>query len=343
MNFRKNSILIVGGSVGGVLLILAVFLLFSSSGRYHGNVTAFNSAKNRLNALNTRKAFPSAENTALASENLAQMKSKYADLRASLMAAQLQADQIEPARFAPMMEDSIRRVRAAIQEIKSNKGHETKLPAETELGFKDYAAGKLPPNDTNTMRRLVLQVKGLETLIGLAVSAQVDSVDGLLRDDFELRSAAAPVEEETGFRGRGRGRVEEQPVQVAEAVVGGFPLPTENPMYEVERFVIEVTGAEYSIWDFINRLAASPVQFSVADISFKNTRANPGRPVDFKGAVSKKRDEMIRTLGEQAASREIVPGDLSADERIAGGREPVKARLVVDMILLKEEGEGAQP
>lgn len=344
MNFRKNSTLIIGGGIGVVLLAAVVFLLFSFRGQYAGSLEAFNNARNRLAALNNRNPFPSAENIKLSSENLDLLKSKYNDVRAKLMAGQMDVAQIEPARFAPMMEDSIKRLKTKVQQLKNETGREIRLPAEVDFGFKDYAAGKLPPNDTNTMRRLVLQVQGLENLTALAIDARVDSVDSLKRDDFEIRTPAAPAEEESGFRGRGRGRFEEAAPEVASTDVGGFPLPAPHALYDVERFLVEVSGPESAIWDYINRLAASPVLFTVADVAFSNTRTSPGRPVDFKELLKRKADEAKLASGGQAdPAAEMQPADLSADERVVGGREPVKARLVIDMILLKNDAEGNQP
>jgi len=343
MNFRKNITLIVGGVAGLLLLIAAVVLLFSFRSSYADHVSAFSSARNRLAALNSRNPFPSADNVKLASENLEIIKSKYSELHTKIRSAQPEADQIEPARFAPLMEDSIRRLKAKVQQMKSETGRDIKLPSDNDVGFKDYAAGKLPPNDTNVMRRLVLQVKGLEALIGLAIDTRLDSVDALQRDEFEIRGESAPAADESMTRGRGRGRFESAEAAPTAAEVGGFPLPASHDLYEVERFVIEVTGAESAVWDFLNHLAANPVLFSIADVSFTNTRENLGKPADFKEKLKIKTEEKRTAAGAQASSVEAQIDELTADERIIGGREPVKARIVADMVLLKNNDEAVQP
>jgi len=343
MNFHKNKILIVGGGVGLLLLAVAIFFLISCYGDYADSVSSLSSARNRLKALNERNPFPSLENEKLASENLAVLTEKYTGLQVGLMSAQLNPVQIEPARFAPLMEDSIKRLKAKATQLKSESGREIKLPSDNDVGFKDYAAGKLPPNDTNVMRRLVLQVQGLEVLLGLAIDARLDAVNALQRDEFEIRAEAAPAPEEVSFRSRGRGRMEPEPVQAVASEVGGFPLPEPHPLYDIERFVIEVTGPESAVWDFMNRVVASPLLFTISDVYLKNNRANPGKPFDFKEALRIKTEEKRQVAGQESALAEAKLDDLTIDERIVGGREPVTARIVADMVLLKKSEEGLAP
>jgi hypothetical protein len=335
MNFRKNQVLIIGGGIALLLLIMAVILLFKNSGEYRANKNASNSSWNRLKALNERNPFPSAENTRLAQENLDLIKDSYEKLQGKLMQEQIAPENIEPARFAPMLEEAIGRVAAKARE------NRVTLPTEAGLGFKDYAQGKLPSNDRALLDRLVVQIKALEDLIGAAIDAKVSSVDTLQRDDFDLRATPVASEEQPALRGRGRGAMMEETVQPdSDGFVAGVPAPVPNPQYQTERFVIGVTGRENAIWDFLNRLVSRPIVYSIADVTIDNTRTDVGRPVDLRQKIAALEAAAKQaTAGRPGAGTPTVES-LPREERIVGGRDPVRARIVVDMYRFFNDVEG---
>ncbi len=336
MNFRKNSTLIVGGAVAGLLLIVAIVFLVVSRGAYLENQSRLDSARNRLDSLNNRNPYPSAENVEAATANLDMLTNRYEALIGELEQNQLKAVSIEPSRFAPMLEQAVLRLRRKSEEAK------IALPGEPGLGFKDYAAGKLPSNDPKVLERIVVQISALEDLFNQAIDAKVTSIDAVQRDDFELR---ATVDEapEPAVRGRGRGRVAARGVEtapVAKSYVAGVPMPPSDPRYRVERFVLGVTGRESAIWDFLNRLVSSKIIYSIADVSFESTKTDSGKPVDMKSLLTQLQNEAKASAQDQsrAGGGQVIsmPPELKMEEipkeiRRVAGRELIKARLVVDM------------
>jgi len=326
MNFRKNSTLIIGCAAAAVLLVIALVFLIKNQKSYQSNVEEFNIARNRLNTLNTRDPFPSAENVKLATENLEILKAKYNSAEESLLKNQLSAETIEPARFAPLLEEAFRRVRnrAATNNVI--------IPAEAGLGFKDYAEGKLPPNDPKVMERLIIQVKALEDLISLMVDAKIHSVDTLQRDNFETKlgdSSATPPPEDFR-RGVAPGR---EPLPDSRSA-SGVPLPAPNPLYQTERFTIGFTGRESAVWEALNRLVSSKITYVIKDVSIESTVSNLGKPVDMKAKLTGSAFGRQSLPTGTAPAAPVVQASLesiSREDRVVGGRELIKAKVVVDM------------
>jgi hypothetical protein len=318
------------------MLIVAVVFLVRNQGAYRSSLSQLRTAQNRLEALNTRQPFPSPENVEISKQNLTLLRDKYQAVESALRRDQLKAEAIEPAGFARMLEATILRIRAKAATAGIS------LPAEAGLGFKDYAAGKLPPNDPAIMERLVVQIRGLEDLIGLMADAKVLSIDTLERDAFELRAdALAAPEPEVRGRGRGSAAMGRGETAAAPSQVGGLPIPPGNELYSIERFAIGITGRESAIWDVINRLVSSRVVYSIVDFSFENTRSDLGRPVDMKARLTAMLAAARQPGGTGAASAAgIQPTleSLSREERVVGGREPIKARFVIDMYRFKDTG-----
>jgi hypothetical protein len=336
MNFRKNSTLIIGLGVSAVLLAVAVFFLVKTRSVYSDRNDQFNATMNRLTALNNRNPFPSIENKDATETQRNMIRDRFAEVNAQLRSAQLASEVIEPARFALLLEDAVR----SIREKAASAG--TTLPAEPGLGFRDYAAGKLPPNDTNIMERLVFQIRALEHLLSLLVDAKVSSIDALQREHFELAPVSAQPED-SGGRGRGVVAVDQGVRPDSRSADGGIPPAPVNPLFATERFTVEFTGRESAVWEALNRLVASPVCYVLVDVKMTSTAANLGKPVDLKSklsTVAATRTPLVS--GPAIASSAAQPGieALTREERVVGGREPIQVRLVVDMYRFKEAVSG---
>jgi hypothetical protein len=332
MNFRKNSTLIIGLGVAVILLGIAIFFLVGNRSDYNDAKSALVSAKARLNALNNRDPFPSDENIRETEEQLTLIRTNYATIINSMRAGQLLAEPIEPARFAVLLEDASRRLRERAQ------ADGVTLPTEPGLGFKDYAAGKLPPNNPAVMERLVIQIKAIEHLANLLMNAKVSSIDVFQRDQFEYATEVSAVPE-TVQPLRGRGAVAavagRQATTETRMGLGGIPIAKPSDLYTTERFVIEFSGRESAVWDVLNRLASSKTSYVVADVRLTSTATDLGKPVDLKARLqnvaSASRGPMGGPIGSPSAQPTPSMDSLSREERVVGGRELIKVRLVVDM------------
>ncbi|MGA1530266.1 MAG: hypothetical protein ACO398_05905, partial [Kiritimatiellia bacterium] len=325
MNFRKNSVLIMGGGIAVLLFVAALVFLIISRGDYLKNRDALDSVRRKLDQLNQRNPFPSQENVELAKQNLSTLNDKYTALRDQLEGAQLPAEAIEPARFAPMLESAI----SSVLDRANEAGITT--PETVGMGFKEYAEGKLPPNDPRVLARLVVQVRALEHILDAAFDSGISSIDALQRDNFELRDEPQPEPDPRETR-RSRGRRGAEPVRqkvAPRSYVPGVPMPPQNPEFEVERFVIGLSGREYAIWGFINTLLKSEIIYSIADISLENlSRDKLGKPVDMtakltglqnaaRSAAQARPDQGLSLMPEP----ELDWTDLSKEQRYVGGRD----------------------
>ncbi|HMP89928.1 MAG TPA: Amuc_1100 family pilus-like protein [Kiritimatiellia bacterium] len=332
MNFKKHSVLIVGCGIALVLLVVAVFFLVTNQNKYRDNVRSLQSAKSRLDGLNNRNPFPSQENIRLSAENLEKIKNSYHSTITTLRRDQLVSEPIEPARFAPMLEESSRRIRGRATELGIT------LPTEPGLGFRQYAAGTLPPNDPRIMDRLVVQVKAIEDVCLLMLDSRVHSIDTIQRDEFEARPDAIQ-EAQPEVRGRGRAAAAapgRQPAPVARAIVGGLPMPASSELYSTERISFSFTGRESAVWEVLNRLVNRRVFYNIVDVSFENSRTDLGKPVDMRLKLSSMLAQArAAQTGQPGAPAVALPTptleSITRDERVVGGREIIKARVVVDM------------
>lgn len=327
MNFRKNSILIIGGGIALALLVVAVIFLVKNQSAYRDQMAELNNQKNRLQALNQRVPFPSADNVALSQQNLEFSKERFGHILDTIQNEQINPETIEPARFAPLLEEAFRRVRQ--KAVDAN----VQLPTDPGLGFKDYAAGKLPPNDPAVLERLVLQIKTLEDLISIMIESKVQSIDSIERNAFETKAQEAEKTDAPEVRGRGRGVVGGRPEGGATTTQqAGLPMTADTDLYKVERFSIGITGRESAIWEALNRLASRKVMYVVVDVSMENSKMDHGKPVDMKARLASM-TQAQRQGGPAAVAGLPQPtlDSLSRDERVIGGREPVRAKIVVDM------------
>jgi len=337
MNFRKNSTLIIGLGSALVLFGIALFFLIRNQSAYNESQTALTTAKNRLTSLNNRNPFPSQENIDQTREQIASIKTNYVAIMETLQKEQISTEPIEPARFAQLLEVAARRIRdKALAEG-------VVLPADPGLGFKEYVAGKLPPNNPAVMDRLVIQIKTIENLFTHLINAKVVSIDAIQREQFENSlsatqnqgdSPAAPVASETDTRRRGFvvGRDSESETSSSP---GGIPAAPKAELYTTERFTIEFTARESAVWDMINRLGSSKIAYAVVDLKLSNTALDVGKPVDLKSKLVALTSTAMKPMGMAPAGNTAMPppaiDSLSREERVVAGREPIKVKIVVDM------------
>lgn len=349
MNFRKNSTLIIGLGSALILFGIALFFLIRNQSAYNESKSALALAKNRLASLNNRNPFPSEVNIDQTRDQIASIKTNYAAIMEILQNEQVSTEPIEPARFAQLLELAARRIRekAAAEEVI--------LPADPGLGFKDYVAGKLPPNNPAVMDRLVIQIKTIENLFDHMINAKVVSVDAIQRDQFENTFSAtgnqgeSPAAETSEPDTRRRGFVIGRDAATdTRSSASGIPSAPQSDLYTTERFTIEFTARESAVWDVLNRLGSSKIAYAVVDLNLSNTAINLGKPVDLKSKLASLATSALRQPGTapagQAAAQQPAFESLSREERVVGGREPIKVKIVIDMYRFNHDvgGEVAQ-
>ncbi|HMP75900.1 MAG TPA: Amuc_1100 family pilus-like protein [Kiritimatiellia bacterium] len=306
MNWRKHMVLLVGGGIALILLIVALVFLFRARGNFERKNDELAQSLRKLESLTRRNPFPSPANIQVLEANLAAIRDAAGDLQETLAKGQVSPDPIEAAQFAPLLEQSSKRLVARAGELGIT------MPDRFSLGLDRYAAGELPSRQA--IPRLVTQLKTMEALCGILFQARIHTLMGIEREPFEL--AAQPEQEEfTGMRRRAT--VQEPTVSQRAAIV---PKSAENPLYEVERVTITVLARDAAVWDVLNLMASSPLVASVVDVQLVNTLA----------------DQLGKAQPVAAIEADKAPAGVplrypTHEERIVAGRELVRATILVDV------------
>ncbi len=298
MNWRKNMLLVVGGSISLVLVLLAGFLLFRYQASFQKVNSELKDATDKLDRLNHSDPYPSAENTAMAQKNRETLAQYLANVQETLQRDQIEPEQIEPAEFAALLERSVREIRAS--------AGATKLPERTSLAFDRYAQGELPAVDA--IPRLVIQAKSIKALLGILMAAKVDEVIDIQRTIFE--STVVPAEGEAA--------------QAPAADEGGLPPPETNDLYTAERIKLSFIAREHAAWEVLNALGRSKLFAVVNHVEITNPS-----PVPTGAAASEEGKEGSAPAGTATAAPVTIYK--SHDERIVAGREPIRVDLAVDV------------
>lgn len=292
MNWRKNMLLVVGGSISLVLVLLAGFLLFRYQSSYMKVSRELKEATDKLDRLNRANPYPSAENVAQAEKNKESLSHYLANVQEALQRDQIEPEQIEPAEFAALLERSVREIRAS--------AGTTKLPERTSLAFDRYAQGELPA--VEAIPRLVIQAKTIKALLTVLIASKVDEVLDIQRTVFENVSVdeAAP-----------------QPVDEL-----GLPPPEINDLYTAERIKLSFTAREHAAWEVLNALGRSKLFTVVNHAEIRNEAPVPT-------ATTKSEDEGSTPAGTPATQGLTIYK--SHEERVIAGREPIRVELAVDV------------
>ena len=312
MNWRKHMVLMAGGGVALVLLIASLVFLVRFQRQYGATTRELESAYQRLQQLNNRNPFPSAENVDKIRLNLEELRKQAAQIRDVQVRSQIKGESMEPAEFAPLLEKSSRRLQQKAQESG------VVLPSGFAFGFPRYAEGALPNKDD--VFRLVAQLRAVEAVCDVLFQASISQVDSLERQVFDESSAGGEVAAPEARRTR-RATAEAAPVATS------IPLTESNALYSVERITVTVQGREIAIWDVLNAVVRHPSFMVLVDVRLENTLATAGT-LGKKTALS--------TTGGDGGKLIQYP---THDDRIVSGRELVAATLVIDLYHFNRDNE----
>jgi hypothetical protein len=306
MNWRKHMVLVVGGGVAFLLLVLALIMLLRARGDFARVNEELGNSLRKLESLTRRTPFPSKANIDVLEANLSAIRDAAGDLHETLVKGQVAPDLIEAAQFAPLLEQSSKRLLARAGELG------IVMPERFSLGLDRYAAGELPASQA--IPRLVIQLKTMEALGQILFQARVHTLVSMEREPFEM---AVPQEQEEFTTARRRTAVQEP---TASQRATAIPKPAENPLYEVERITVTVLARDAAVWDVLNLLSASPLVASVVDVQLVNDQA------ERLGKA-----EPVPPIDADKTPAGLPPRYPTHEERIVAGRELVRAMLVVDV------------
>lgn len=335
MNLKKYMVLIIGCGIALLLAIAAAVLLFqqmSANGRAQAELKA---ALSKLDQLNKRQPYPNQANVDLTASSLASLKAKLLETQNRVRGSQVEPEQIEPAQFGPLLEKTSRQLK---QEAASAA---VALPENFAFGFGSYTAGAQPLS--NAIPRLVIQVKTVAALTRIMYAARVTNILAISRDEFEEgmnRDTPAAGAAASGiFRTESRGPSSSG--HAAAAYLRDIPEVPSNELYSVERFALEFSGRENSVWEVLNAFVKGPPFIIIRHLTLDSTTAGAAAAPAAggrAGTAAAYAPEMFRESMRPGTSGMPSPGGVmtnllmtSRDDRIVAGREPVRATLVVDV------------
>jgi hypothetical protein len=117
---------------------------------------------------------------------------------------------------------------------------------------------------------------------------------------------------------------------VAAAVEAGAGGDTVDPsgLFSRERFMVEFKGKDSAVWSVLNALGRSRSFAVVTRVDFASGSA-PFKPAGV--AAPQRRDQPAPAPAAAAPAAPAVAAPPRHEERIVAGREPVQARVEVDV------------
>ena len=312
MNWRKYTTLIVGCSISLLLLIAGVVFLIKYQSDYKQTKNQLNSAREQLDRLNRRKPYPSQENIALQQQNLEHISAAFSNLVAGLSKGQIAPEPLEPAGFAPMLEEMVR----SFYKKASDNG--IKLPESMNLGFARYAAGDLPAREA--IPRLIVQLKTIRNVCEILFNSRISELKSVEREVFDVVEQQATDTSESERRSTRRATGRQAAPTAGQSGLMDFPLVASNSLYSVERIGISFSARESVVWEVLNALSKSSDFMVISDVQISNPLEPSGKTTPVSTAAA------APTAGG-APARVIYP---SHEERIIAGRESVDVKLVID-------------
>ncbi|MCF7848526.1 MAG: Amuc_1100 family pilus-like protein [Kiritimatiellales bacterium] len=340
MNSRKNMPLVVGGAICAVLLLVALFFLFRFGSAYRAEQKVLKSQYQRLEQLNTRKPFPSAENVEKVKDNLAALEANLQTLMQALNKNSFQGQDLKAVDFSSRVQRAIQRFKDKAQE------GNVALPQNMEIGFGQYASGGALPAPEN-VGRLVQQLHSIERVANILIKSGVISIEALEREVFEKPESQGEegADADAGSQSRRSSRRSRAPAKAApdkKQNVASFVHP--DGLYTFERVSVVFTAREDNLWRVMDLLASSPQLISISEIAFETqTKIMSYSPADVVEAEAgmMEGNESLKSL----AARVLSGTKLSRQERQIAGDETIRASMKVDVYQFErsEQSEEQQP
>ena len=311
MNLKRNRLLIVGGTLCGVLLVEMVLLAWSGSAlRRERRILEAN--HQRLVELHTRNPFPSMENVKRLQGDLDRFKAQVDELISELARDPFPRRSLDAADFSSRAQTMIERFRRRAERVG------VEISPTLEAGFAYYTRGGAIP-EARHVPRLSRQLHSVRRVVEVLLRSEVDSINAISRKEFETRTVSAtPVERRRSRRVAVRAGAMNTPLSGGGNTYGFF---------SIERIGVSFTANEEIVWKVLDSFASAAHFMVVAEFSHASeTTILSFNPEAIKSGVSD--DETMRYLSEGILVGKTA---LSRPERIIAGRETVRVDLLVDV------------
>ncbi len=343
---RKNTPVIIGGIVVGVLALALLAVLFMSISEYCAQSGELDRKNKALSALRTRSVFPSAENAGQMQQQVEDYEDYLQDLVDHLRQGQAPDIQFTRDRFIPEFRDALRDLLAAARKSKVVIAVTQANMVSTCFGLGLYQEG-VPPNPAD-LPRVMSQIQDIKAL-GLALcEAGVSEIVGISRTEFETAAAlaAANEDEDGGSRRRRRNRDEDD----ATVQLPGALFTDPDGLFTRESYTLTFKASDEALRKVLDSFAKGQPFVVVTSLDVSNA-ARPAvqpppsaEPVAAAPApVSAAAKTGFTAVGAPIASaQKEAPVILQRDLRVTAGQEIPTVVLGVDVYRFKNKAPAAE-
>lgn len=191
MNWRNPFLITyLSVTVGGTAIL--GYLLYSAWASAQQADADYNASVVKLQQLQNKKPFPSAENNAKYVEYTKQYRAEYDKLIAQATGMQKRVEAITPQTFQDLLRTNVSQVEQAAKE------NNVALPEGFYLGFDQYR-GTLPAD--NAAGPLARELAAIRVVIDQLITLRAKEITGIRRDTLPEEGGARVAENDRGTRG----------------------------------------------------------------------------------------------------------------------------------------------
>ncbi len=241
-----------------VILVLGVgafgCLIFSARGKLVEATDAYESLANERSRLHNLKPYPSPENVKELTAQKEQATAKITELHKALAATELPVEPLSPVQFQD-------KLRAAVTEVTTLAGANTKLPDKFFLGFERY---ETTTPDAAAAPLLGRQLKAIQWLVTRLIENKVTEIGEFNREPLpeEGGKEAAPAPPPPSGQSRGGKTAKDEKIG--------------PPLVQPHGIELTVTGDQSALRAVLNDIVGSKDQFFIPRlIRFKNEKDRP--------------------------------------------------------------------
>ncbi|MBQ9343681.1 MAG: Amuc_1100 family pilus-like protein [Kiritimatiellae bacterium] len=345
----KNTPVIVGASIVGVLAIGLAYMVFASYQAYDEAGEAIVSSNAQLHKLQVRPVFPSRQNAKTMQTQVKDFKDYLVDLTQELGKGQPSDGDITRDRFLTEYNETLYTLYGG-----RKRGIVIAPPAGTSVqklfGFGLYETGT-PPSE-NDLPRVICQMQDIKAICLALYDAGIAEMIGVTRTEFETAAALASSTSEEDSRRSSRRRNRGGDDEVAQATPGALYKDPDG-LFTRESYTFSFKASDAALQKVLDKLAQGQ-PFAVVTalevvnaarpsiLSPQGTEEEPageanglgapamgGAPAPFAAASA----GGFRAVGSPTApvAQKEAPAILPRDLRVSAGRELPVISMKVDV------------
>ncbi len=324
---KKTSIFMAGAAVLTLLVLLFCGWRMTRSFQAADMARADRDAEfERLRRIFNTEPFPSTENAKVVREDTEALAAMRRELVSAMNAGNIPLQDLSPSLFIQALQQSLRNrlyAQAPVVEgariVTDNFG----------FGFDRYRGEGAPMPNVADVPRLAQQLKITERLVEAIYAAQVNTLSGFRRTEFDNPTATGAATDDGVSRRRDRRD------RATAATTRSSAKVVETDLYTAQHFTLELTGRQTAIMDLLNRFAAMDLFVVVTEIELRKSAEDVRVPPRPEGAIETTPGGGGASDGEADLA---VVSTLPPSQRLMSGPDvdpPLNVRIELDVYNIK--------